>query len=68
MRRDWVDPITKHYGIWEWVGGLLIVLLILNIIGFALSLISKLWFWVIIAAVGYVAYYGLPQWKGKPKV
>ena len=53
----------RNYGVWEWVGILLIILLVLNIAGLALSIISKLWFWVIIAVIGYAAYYGLPKWK-----
>lgn len=57
--------MAATYGVWEWIGILLIILLVLNIIGFALSLISKLWFWVIIAVVGYIAYHGLPRLKGR---
>ena len=55
--------MATSYGIWEWVGILLIVLLVINIAGLALSIISTLWFWIVVAVVGFVAYYGLPRWK-----
>lgn len=54
----------RQIGIWGWVGILLIILLVLNIVGLALSLISKLWFWAVIAVIGYIAYYGMPRWRG----
>ena len=55
--------MARTYGIWEWVGILLIVVLVLNIIGFVLRIISTLWFWLVIVVIAYLAYYGLPRWR-----
>lgn len=53
----------RKFTIIEWVGILLIVLLILNIVGRLIGIISDLWFWVIIAVVAYLAYKKVPFWK-----
>ena len=42
---------------------LLIIVIVLNLILFALGLVSQLWFWVIIILIGFIAYKILPKLK-----
>lgn len=57
VKPEVISPVVK------WFGVFLVILLVANIILMITGKISEGWFWVIVAIVAAISYWGIPKLK-----